>query len=112
MPIIRTRIKVSEGSSTFIDTTLTQAVDEYSKEKFELSATEGDLTPRNIDTIEHFYIKGANSTDTSYDVLFAASGTAITVNANHFMLLTQTSEAVVLANTSISTNVTVSAGGT
>jgi len=112
MPILSTRIKISEGSSTFINTTLTQAVDEYSKENFDVSATEGDLTPRNIDTITHFYIKGTNSTDASYTVLFAASGTAITVNANHVMLITQTSEAVVLATTTVSTNVTISAGGT
>jgi len=79
MPIISTRIKMSEGRSTFIDSVLTQAVDEYSAESLEQgTSAEDDITPRNIDTIQHLYIKLLSANAGS--VIFAASGTKIALS--------------------------------
>jgi len=95
MPIISTRIKVSEGNSAFIDNVSTQAVDEYSKEFIgQGTSSEDDITPRNITTIQHLYIKNLDAA--AGTILFASSGTAITINSKNVILLTQTSEAVVL----------------
>jgi len=112
MPVVRVQLDIAEGSNVIRSLSATQAVDEWSVEKFEVATgvTEGNIVPRNLTTLNHVYVE----TDQVVTVLFAASGTAITLNVGGILLVTQTSETVLLlTNASGNTaNITVIAGGT
>ena len=112
MAVVRVKLDIAEGSNVLRSLSATQACDEWSTEKFEVATgvTEGDMTPRNIATLQHIYAE----TDQNVTFLFAASGTAITVNAGGIVLVTQTSETVLLiTNASGNTaNIMIIAGGT
>jgi len=96
MPVIKFEIEVSKDGIPIAAEIISVAVDEWSFEHLEVANTtvEGNLMPRNITTAQCVYI----DTDSDITILFAASGTAITLNSGGVLLVTGTSETVVLVS--------------
>jgi len=112
MPVVKFEIEITKDGIPIAAEIISIAVDEWSFEQFEVadSTVEGNLMPRNITTAQCVYI----DTDQNVTILFAASGTAKTLNVGGVLMITGTSETVVLVtNASGNTaNMNVGIGGT